>query len=352
LTELRSDDAHWEIFLQEEKKGRVPVSQSGSGLKTILLVLSFLYLAPEIENVNRSNIIYAFEELENNLHPALQRRLLLFLRNVALRDKCVFFLTTHSNVFIDLFSADEHAQIIHVNHDGETSAAKRVSTYIESRGILDDLDVRASDLLQSNGIIWVEGPSDRLYINRWIEIWTNGQLREGAHYQCVFYGGRLLAHLDVEELNERQKSKIQTLRVNRNAAILIDSDKRSSGDSINRTKRRIIEEIDEVGGLAWVTEGREVENYLPRQAIRSLFGVQSARAINKFGDPVKYLNRVSPGAGDRYLRSKVVFAEKVREHITREGMKRRLDLADKVDELCKRIKKWNQIKAEQPADVS
>ena len=33
--------------------------------------------------------------------------------------------------------------------------------------MLNDLDVRASDLLQSNGIIWVEGPSDRIYIKRW-----------------------------------------------------------------------------------------------------------------------------------------------------------------------------------------
>lgn len=35
---------------------------------------------------------------------------------------------------------------------------------------LDDLGVKASDLLQANGIIWVEGPSDRAYIHLKIRV--------------------------------------------------------------------------------------------------------------------------------------------------------------------------------------
>ena len=32
--------------------------------------------------------------------------------------------------------------------------------------VLDDLGAKASDIFQSNGIIWVEGPSDRIYIKK------------------------------------------------------------------------------------------------------------------------------------------------------------------------------------------
>ena len=32
--------------------------------------------------------------------------------------------------------------------------------------VLSNLGIRASELLQSNGVIWVEGPSDRVYIKR------------------------------------------------------------------------------------------------------------------------------------------------------------------------------------------
>jgi len=223
------NDNRWEIYLEEKGKGSIPLSRTGSGLKTILLVLIILHLIPHIEKKQLSEYIFCLEELENNLHPALQRRLLIYLRDIALKENCTFFLATHSNVAIDLFSHDKHAQIIHVTHDGEKAEAKAVKTYIEQKGVLDDLDIRASDLLQSNGIVWVEGPSDRLYFNRWIELLTDGELREGTHYQCVLYGGRLLAHLTADEPREVTGEWIEILRVNRNAIMIIDSDKRSKG---------------------------------------------------------------------------------------------------------------------------
>lgn len=193
------DSNSWEIYLEEEHKGRIPLSQSGSGLKTIILVLVYIHLIPVVAKKALSNFIFAFEELENNLHPALLRRLLSYLHQQAKTHGCVFFLTTHSNIEIDLFNKSGDAQILHVTHDGQQANVRTVKTYIENRGILDDLDVRASDLLQSNGVIWVEGPSDRIYLNRWIDLWSEGKLSEGNHYQCVFYGGRLLSHLSSED---------------------------------------------------------------------------------------------------------------------------------------------------------
>lgn len=178
------ENASWEVYLEEKSKGRIALSQSGSGLKTIIIVLVYLHLIPAFLKKGLSDFIFAFEELENNLHPALLRRLLNYLLKAAESQGCIFFLTTHSSVVIDLFSKNKNAQIVHVTHDGESAYCRAATTYIENKGILDDLDVRASDLLQSNGIVWVEGPSDRVYINRWIDLWSNGELSEGVHYQC------------------------------------------------------------------------------------------------------------------------------------------------------------------------
>ena len=185
----------WEVFLREEGKGLISLTNSGSGLKTIILVLSMFIFLPYIRNVPLSQFIFAFEELENNLHPALQRRLIQFIRKKCVDAGAMVFITTHSTSVIDLLSRDDKAQILHVTHDRKVATVRHVTTYIDNRGVLDDLDVRASELLQANGIIWVEGPTDRLFINKWITLFTNGILTEGAHYQCVFYGGRLLAHL-------------------------------------------------------------------------------------------------------------------------------------------------------------
>src|ERR1017187_7950097 len=59
--------------------------------------------------------------------------------------------------------------------------------------VISELGAKPSDLLQANGIIWVEGPSDCIYLNRWLDLFTEGRLQEGRDYQCAFYGGSLLA---------------------------------------------------------------------------------------------------------------------------------------------------------------
>ena len=82
--------------------------------------------------------------------------------------------TTHSNVAIDLFGNCPDAQILKVCNDGYKSTVETVMTDEAKRNLLDDLGVKASDLLQANCAIWVEGPSDRIYIKKWLEIFNDG----------------------------------------------------------------------------------------------------------------------------------------------------------------------------------
>lgn len=180
------ENGNWEIFLGEKAKGEIALSQSGSGIKTVVCVVTYLYLLPYIESKDLKDYVFAFEELENNLHPALVRKLNKFIYEKALEHNFVYFLTTHSNILIDQFSKQEDAQIIHITQNNGITKCTTAKTYFDNNGILDDLDVRASDLFQANGVIWVEGPSDRIYLNRWIELWSEGKLKEGSHYQIVF----------------------------------------------------------------------------------------------------------------------------------------------------------------------
>jgi hypothetical protein len=334
-------DQRWEVYLKEAEKGAIPLSQSGSGIKTILLVLVCLYLTPRVEGRPLGRYLFGFEELENNLHPALQRRLLLFLREVAVQEGCRFFLTTHSNVAIDLFANDDRSQIIHVTHNRQQATVRTVTTHLDNRGILDDLDVRASDLLQSNGVVWVEGPSDRLYFNRWMDLVSEGEIREGAHYQCVFYGGKLLAHLSGAVPDADTNEAVKIFEVNRNALVIIDSDKRESGQELDGTKRRIISEVEEIGDMVWVTAGREVENYIPVAALEALYSVDGLPSLEQYADISTYLNDIEAKAGEKYLRNKVLFAGEVIPHINRDSLKDVLDLENKIAEALERILTWN-----------
>ncbi|MHC4808619.1 MAG: ATP-dependent nuclease [Planctomycetota bacterium] len=339
----QNEDSSWEIHLEEADKGRVRLSHSGSGLKTIILVLSYLYLFKNMEKRDIGDYFFAFEEIENNIHPSLQRRLLSYIRKFVEKHGCYVFFTTHSNVFIDFFSNDKLAQVIHLTHDRTAAQARTVRTYFENKGILDDLDIRASDILQSNGIVWIEGPSDRLYFNRWIELFTDGEFREGAHYQCVPYGGRLLAHLSARDPDIDLDEVIKILRVNRNAVILIDSDKRNAKGRLNETKRRIRDEVRDVGGMPWITKGREIENYIPASAVERMFGKANLRPIGQFQDFSKYLDRIETGAGERFKRSKVLFAERICSNFETNDSLSILDLREQLAAVVKRIGRWNGI---------
>lgn len=342
ITTRQSPNGSWEVFLEEENKGSIQLSNSGSGLKTVILTLILIFLIPPLEGKELKDYIFAFEELENNLHPGLQRRLLSFIRKVATENDCCFVITTHSNIVIDLFSKDEEAQIIHVTHDGDCATTKTVKTYIDNKGVLDDLDVRASDLLQANGIIWVEGPSDRLYFNRWVELWSDGQLKEGSHYQCVFYGGRLLAHFSAHESDERQET-VDILNINKNAFLIIDSDKENDIDTLNTTKQRMIQEIEDVGGKSWITAGREVENYIPKEAVAPLLGSTSVNQVETFAKFEEYLNTLKTSEGDKFLKNKVLFAEKILPGLTKENLESLLDIKEKIELAISEIKRWNNL---------
>lgn len=152
----------WEVFL-EEKGHRYAFSKSGSGLKTILLILINLYLIPQTNNYRNKEIVYAFEEIENNLHPALQRRVFEYLYRYSVSNNTPIFLTSHSHIAINTYFGKDRVNMFHVVKDTGISSIKSISTGTEVSDLLDDLDVKASDLFQSNGIIWVEGPSDRIY---------------------------------------------------------------------------------------------------------------------------------------------------------------------------------------------
>ena len=245
---------------------------------------------------------------------------------------------------IDLFNTQADAQIVHVTHDGAQARCQTVKAYIEQSGVLDDLDVRASDLLQSNGVIWVEGPSDRIYINRWIDLWSGGQFKEGSHYQCVFYGGRLLAHLSAGTDGDPEAEGVSILRVNRNAAVLIDSDKRTTDSEINATKKRVCQEIEDVGGYAWVTDGREIENYLPMGLIgRWLERDLGSISTGPFDSFFDHLNTIVPLLGDKEAKRKPMLAEQLSRMTTREDLAGVPNLSARLDALCCSLRAWNQM---------
>ncbi|WP_052181084.1 ATP-dependent nuclease [Alistipes sp. ZOR0009] len=339
----QNENGNWEIYFESADDGRVPLSKMGSGVKTVLLVLILLYVKPKIDSKNVGDYVFALEELENNLHPSLQRRLYYFIYQFAKSNNCVFLLTTHSNIVIDLYNSLDETQILHISKLENRTTIKSTLKETELRTILDDLDVRASDILQSNGIIWVEGPSDRTYINNWIKLLDNS-LVEGYHYSIMFYGGRLLSNLsfDYDLIN---KELIPLLKLNNNSFVVIDRDGKTINAKLNDTKTRIQNEIGE--NKAWITKGREIENYLSNDALQKWLkedynidctfdnelNTKLEDNIFKIGKAIEKI---------QYNLNKNKYANEIVKYIDKTNFEI-LDLKQNLDNLISTIKRWNKI---------
>jgi putative ATP-dependent endonuclease of OLD family len=192
-------------------------------------------------------------------------------------------LTTHSSVALDVFGVSKNAQITHVTHDGESAQALPVSAHFDHLGVISELGAKPSDLLQANGIIWLEGPSDCIYMNRWIDIVSEGRLQEGRDYQCAFYGGSLLARTQFASSEEAEKDLVNLFRVNPNIIVVCDSDRSGPGKWLKDRVKRIRDEIRKIpGAMIWVTGAREIENYLPGVILAKAIDVKELRDPNQF----------------------------------------------------------------------
>lgn len=337
---IHNDSTKWEIMLLNEN-GKIPLSNSGSGLRTILLVLIKLFL----EASNSDENIIIFEELENNLHPTIQRNLFNYLYDWANEKNDIFFITTHSNIPINMFGNMPSISITHLKKDSSTNEliTENAFSFSSNSDILNDLGAKASDILQSNAIIWVEGPSDRIYINKWIELASDGILRENTHYQILFYGGRLLSHLTGETNCKESSELINLFLANRNSILVMDSDKRTEKSHINETKRKIRKEFIESRSIAWITKGREIENYLSQSVINKEYGIN--KQIGQYEYIGDFLNTYRKNAkyGDKYVRSKYQKSTDIVKHMCKDDLKV-LDLEEKIGQIVQKIKDWNYIK--------
>jgi len=111
---------------------------------------------------------------------------------------------------------------------------------------------QSSDILQANGVIWTKGPSDRIYLLRWLNLF-NPSLTEGLNFIIMFYWGRLLFNLTFKN-KEVVLDLIPLLKLNRNDFVVMDRDCFSNNTGLNNTKKRIKAEV----GVKkyWITKGR------------------------------------------------------------------------------------------------
>lgn len=222
--------------------------------------------------------ICVIDEPERHLHPTLQRALISELSSLRRRKDLQLIIATHSSTFLNRRAwGDADVSLFHLSHG-------RVVVEPELDRIIEQLGCLASDLCQSNGVIWVEGASDRIYIKAFLRAWRAthrpGQRprNEKVDYSFAFFGGSCLSHytgtstFDLSDNDDPAAELIELLSLNRNLAICMDRDNDFVFDDFGsltpinasgRTKARVAFELATAGRpVIHVTHDYTMECYV------------------------------------------------------------------------------------------
>lgn len=308
----------------------LPLSSFGTGIHQLVIILA--------NAITTSDSLVLIEEPEIHLHPQSLRDLIGILQKYSNNR---FILTSHSHTLINSLP---DVNVFATSIDQNVTTGGRAVDDRESLEIMARLGVKPSDLLQANAVLWVEGPSDRNYIKRWIRLLAP-DLREGKEFSVMFYGGKLLSHICFDR-NVDADELIKMLRINQHAVVVMDSDRQGPTFGIRPTKARIKTECNENGSLPWITWGREIENYLPGSVITAgldkLNRPGTSISLGKF-DRIETvisteLRRIRARALD-YGNDKPGFSKLFAEGFEEKDFSR--ELRREVQAVVSAIRKWN-----------
>ena len=324
---------------------RLDIKRTGTGCQQIVLLAFKLF--------ESESPLLLIDEPEVRLHPTIQKKLVEYLANLS---DHVSVISTHSPFMLSACSR-QGVSLTRLTRDGAGcwTEGQVLDRSHKSLALLRDLGVSASDVLQVRYVIWVEGPSDVIYLRGWLAAWISvypGELvpLEGIDFAFAFYGGKLLAHVGISDDDgvEGARSLMDLLMLCRQGTVVIDSDKSSEGDQMGAKaiKLRVLEECNKSNSIdCWITAGREIENYLPAKAIERIFGdkLEAEMTFSDFegiDDALRLAWRDKPSPKEPYGNRKVKHARRIVELLSddeRDPKSWTPDLRSRVGGLVQRI---------------
>lgn len=252
----------------------VPVFEGSDG------VAHFFYMILEIRK-HKWPTSFFIEEPDVYLHPSLQRKFLEYVLHLSEKDSHQFFITTHSPYLLNFAKREELDAIALLHFDYRERATKVTSVSLDSERwqLLAALGHRPGDVMQPSGIIWVEGPSDKIYLKIWLDAYAreNGltTIRWGLDCDVVWYGGHNITYVNMEHYFKPDASGkpalLSLLTLNPNASFLLDADHGADGTKqFFDQKKRVLEECKTSGRFCWLVEPQCIEDGVSQSIVDKL----------------------------------------------------------------------------------
>lgn len=247
-----------------------PIFDIGDGIQMLIVLLFPIFTANE-------NTWFFIEEPETHLHPGLQRVFIeTLLNDEYLKSKNLrFFFTTHSNHFLDISLGTDDISIFQFQKENQQKF--NIKSVKPNKDTLDLLGVNNSSILMANSSLWIEGPTDRKYISKFLKLYCENKnfqsLKEDIDFAFFEYGGNLIEHYLFDEnfdevfTEEEVRNKINAFALSNKIYLLADNDN-AKGKKLQRRKKLEAISNEQKYFNYQSTNYREIENLLPVKVIK------------------------------------------------------------------------------------
>lgn len=240
----------------------IPINKRGSGVRRLVLFSFFRAEAERLKEENdRGSIIYAVEEPETAQHPSNQRKVIESLYEISEADGCQVMLTTHVPALASLLpvSSIRYIEISSGNNRLVSSGETVFNRVASDLGIIPD---RRAQVL-----VCVEGPHDLQFLKHMNSILlahdsSTIDIFSDPRVAFVVLGGSTLQ----EWVNQHYLQNLGLPEIH-----IYDKDlPRSDGTYKYQGAQTTVNNRGD-NSLAFLTQKREMENYLHLDAINEVF---------------------------------------------------------------------------------
>ena len=309
-----------------------PIYRLGEGVQAIIILTYPLFFNQE----EKLSIYY--EEPDLFLHPGFQR---IFLETISKKRfaNFQFFMTTHSNHFLDM-TLDFSSISVYTFKKASKDRFEIENVKNDDINILEILGVKNSSVFLSNCTIWVEGITDRIYIRKYLELYQQQEAKlkysEDIHYSFVEYGGNNITHWSFLEDDDENHRNIKVDKLCSKLFLVADKDGATKNKAGEKSKKLLRQEQlqNKLQERFYLLESKEIENLIsPQTLMETIKDIENKEDLSSIDfshvDSAKYKNqslgdyidKKIPGLSKKYaaesgtIRDKVTFAKTAVGHM-------------------------------------